>query len=450
MSEHLQEWVDLIWGFKQSGEAAVSALNTYPEWMYPSQTPAEAGAEEFKKVYDGGQMPEQLFRKPHPKRVLRALIKKPLSRPYKDTVYPVVARECLPSEVVRIFATPKSLVLLCHDGFYTQCGIETSTKTGPSIAVKLDKAITQAQQQQQSPSHIELPTAGCGVRLASTVAYCPEANALVSGGVWDGTLRVRSPKANGVRKACAADGAVTCLAYDKGFLVAGTDGAAVAVYDLRGCSGGSGSNTLLKPHSSAQDPLGLPRHFLGGHMSSLSAVAVSEDLDLVVSASCGEEPVCLIHTLREGALLREIQTPEQVDMVMISRGSSNGNGGGVILLYSAGSGTLQALSVNCAQLATATLPPAANNAAVTKEGTPLPMAVSIDGRLLAVAPGVPAADRDAGPVLEVLTPHDLCSVKTVALSGPVEALEFTADSNFVVVSYADGPVVAVYVGHLTP
>lgn len=400
----------------------------------------------LRKIYNDGMMPEQLFKKAHPKRFLRALVKKPLPQSYRDTQYPIVPRENLPAPVVRIFAGPKELVFLCRDGFYAQCSVETSVKSGPSITSKPDKcisapvsgssaspAVLAAQQQQM----VELPACACEARLCDTVAYCAEGAALLNGGVWDGTLRVRSPKAKVYRKVGVAENALTCLAYDGGFLVAGTSGASMPVFDLRECR--KDPTALVKPRTSGSDPLATPLHFLGGHMCSLRAVAVCEDLDIIVSASCGDEPACLVHTLRKGTFLREIKTAAPVDAIFISRC-------GYILLYSAASGELESLSANCAPLAKAKIPPASsnsgnNNGGPAKEGPSLPMAVSPDGRIVAVVPG----DKTT---LEVLLPHNLCSIKSISLSGNVEALGFTADSNFVIVSYADGNVTAVYVGHL--
>jgi hypothetical protein len=74
VSARLNEWIDLIFGYKQLGEEAAKALNVFHYLSYE-------GAVELDKISDHveleatigiinnfGQTPQQLFKKPHPKR----------------------------------------------------------------------------------------------------------------------------------------------------------------------------------------------------------------------------------------------------------------------------------------------------------------------------------------------------------------------------------------------
>lgn len=74
VSEHLHQWVDLVFGFKQRGEAAIEATNVFQHLSY-------GGAKDLDNIQDSverlatigiihsfGQTPYQVFPRPHPSR----------------------------------------------------------------------------------------------------------------------------------------------------------------------------------------------------------------------------------------------------------------------------------------------------------------------------------------------------------------------------------------------
>ncbi|EFC43745.1 predicted protein [Naegleria gruberi] len=82
VSEHLHEWVDLIFGFKQKGPEAEKALNVFFYLTYEGSVDIDNISNEIEKraiisqISNFGNTPQQLFTKPHPKRNTNQLIEK--------------------------------------------------------------------------------------------------------------------------------------------------------------------------------------------------------------------------------------------------------------------------------------------------------------------------------------------------------------------------------------
>lgn len=74
VSQHLQGWVDLIFGYKQRGEAALEATNVFHHLSYQGAKNLEAMQDSHEKlatisfIHNFGQTPHQVFTRSHPRK----------------------------------------------------------------------------------------------------------------------------------------------------------------------------------------------------------------------------------------------------------------------------------------------------------------------------------------------------------------------------------------------
>ncbi|KAF7559341.1 hypothetical protein G7046_g4812 [Stylonectria norvegica] len=123
VSENLHQWIDLVFGYKQRGEAAVDNLNVFHHLSYRGATDLDSITDSKERailagvIHNFGQTPHQVFLKPHPAR-------ENLRCPVRRLDTGVFSLGCLPNpllesheRVASLIHAPKLDRLLCASPF---------------------------------------------------------------------------------------------------------------------------------------------------------------------------------------------------------------------------------------------------------------------------------------------------------------------------------------------
>ncbi|KAF4036453.1 ELMO/CED-12 family [Phytophthora infestans] len=329
VSSNLHHWIDLIFGNKQTGSAAVDALNSYHIACYPERLDLGTSSDGVRaKLVQRGTVPIQLFRKPHPARMTQdeAL----------EARYPAshsmavlssrrqVRRHDLPSKHT---AAVKSVRF--SNALNQAVALTALTGSGPGLG----SGTGMGAHSTGSNDHgvVVYTTDSDGVVLAKrylnsvpdTVRSCPfsmvdvdqwwklPAGCLVSEGVvfyeqmiscgyWDGSWRIHwAADGELLQRIAFHKKPILCMARSEDdftgdlALAFGSEDCTVSVWALSKLSASRSRRLFLKKELPVG---GLPWVLLVGHTSPVVAVALNVDLDVVVSAS--KHNMLLLHSLR--------------------------------------------------------------------------------------------------------------------------------------------------------
>lgn len=111
VSKNLHLWIDLIFGSKQRGEAALAADNVFHYLTYEGSVDLETIVDPVQRasleaqINEFGQAPQQLFSRPHPARLVGCTKSRKVLKDFDGILHKEVFRGLNPQFLVRIMAT---------------------------------------------------------------------------------------------------------------------------------------------------------------------------------------------------------------------------------------------------------------------------------------------------------------------------------------------------------
>ncbi|XP_053452909.1 neurobeachin-like protein 1 isoform X1 [Nycticebus coucang] len=330
VSAHLHEWIDLIFGYKQRGPAAVEALNVFYYCSYEGAVDLDALTDEKeRKALEGminnfGQTPCQLLKEPHPPRLSAEEAVQKQTKTDASTLnlfqhlpelksffiegisdgIPLL-KAIVPQNQSRSFMSQGSPELLITVSMNYVIGTHGWLPYDRNISNYFTFIKDQTVTNPKTQRSMNGPFAP-GLEVTSKLfVVSHDAKLLFSAGHWDNSIQVMSlTKGKIISHNIRHMDIVTCLATD---------------YCGMHLISGSRDTTCMIWQITQQGgvPMGLaskPFQILYGHTDEVLSVGISTELDMAVSGS--RDGTVIIHTIRKGQYMRTLRPPCESSLLL--------------------------------------------------------------------------------------------------------------------------------------